>query len=66
MMFFTFAYKPYIVIIGDIINSRKIEKRGEVQEKLKQILRDINEKYKSFLHTVFINHIYGMYTIQQP
>ena len=46
MMFFTFAYKPYIVIIGDIINSRKIEKRGEVQEKLKQILRDINEKYK--------------------
>ena len=40
-MFFTFAYKPYIVIIGDIIDSRKIEKRGEVQERLKQILQGI-------------------------
>lgn len=54
MMFFTFAYKPYIVIIGDIINSRKIEKRGEVQEKLKQILRDINEKYKEDIASPFM------------
>lgn len=53
-MFFTFAYKPYIVIIGDIINSRKIEKRGEVQERLKEILRDVNEKYNADIVAPFM------------
>lgn len=53
-MFFTFAYKPYIVIIGDIIDSRKLEKRGEVQEKLKQILRDLNEKYNEDIVSPFM------------
>ena len=53
-MFFTFAYKPYIVIIGDIINPRKIEKRGEVQERLKEILRDVNEKYNADIVAPFM------------
>lgn len=53
-MFFTFSYKPYIVIIGDIINSRELEQRSEVQEKLKQALHDINEKYNTDIAARFM------------
>lgn len=53
-MFFTFSYKPYIVIIGDIINSREVKQRGEVQEKLKQVLHAINKKYNSDIAAKFM------------
>lgn len=53
-MFFAFAYKPYIVIIGDIINSREIEQRAEVQERLKQVLYNINEKYNADIVAPFM------------
>lgn len=53
-MFFSFSYKPYIVIIGDIKNSRTIKQRSEVQEKLKQTLKTVNEKYASDIAAQFM------------
>jgi len=35
----------YIAIIGDIIGSRNIEDRNEVQNKLKDVLEDVNTRY---------------------
>ena len=37
--------QEYVVIIGDIIDSRNLVNRGVVQTKLKAILEAINEKY---------------------
>ena len=53
-MIFSFSYKPYIVIIGDIINSRELEQRGKVQELLKQTLCDINKKYSTDIAAPFM------------
>jgi len=44
----------YIAIIGDIIESKKIADRNEVQIKLRQKLRDINEKYKDDIASKFM------------
>ncbi|HSH35264.1 SatD family protein [Schnuerera sp.] len=38
-----------VAIIGDIIDSRNIEDRSQIQEKLKKILRDVNIKYKEYV-----------------
>lgn len=38
-----------VAIIGDIINSKKIENRFEVQEQLKIILKEVNCKYKEHI-----------------
>ena len=35
----------YAVIIGDIINSKQITNRNEVQKKLKEVLGEINNRY---------------------
>lgn len=53
-MFFFFPYIPYIAIIGDIKNSKKIEDRNRVQKKLNEILNDINEKYQDDISAKFI------------
>ena len=53
-MFLSFSYKPYIVIIGDIINSRELEHRNEVQERLKRTLQDINERYNADIAASFM------------
>ena len=44
-MFFTFFYKPYIAIIGDIKSSKKLSDRKAVQDKLQRVLMKVNEKY---------------------
>lgn len=44
----------YIAIIGDIINSKKIEDRGGVQKKLFEILNDINKEYSDDLASKFM------------
>ncbi|MGB4438300.1 MAG: SatD family protein, partial [Sedimentibacter sp.] len=44
-MFFYFFSDPYIAIIGDIVNSKKIDNRNDVQIKLKSLLKRIDEKY---------------------
>ncbi len=45
---------PYIAIIGDIIGSKKIKNRKEIQEKLKQTLNQVNEKYDDVIASKFI------------
>lgn len=54
-MFFSLHSSPYIAIIGDIKDSRKIASRDDVQEKLKKTLNDINTKH--------IRHIASKFTI---
>lgn len=44
----------YCAIIGDIVNSRKLENRAEVQLKLKQLLDQINIKYSEDIAAKFI------------
>lgn len=53
-MFFLFDFSPYIAIIGDMINSQKIDNRREVQTKLKNVLDNINEKYKFDISAKFM------------
>lgn len=53
-MSFFFSYDPYIAIIGDIKESKKIENRNEIQKKLNKILHDINEKYAKDISSKFI------------
>lgn len=53
-MFFFFNNNPYVAIIGDIKQSKKIENRSEVQNKLKQVLEEINNKYKRDISSKFI------------
>lgn len=44
----------YIAIIGDIISSKKLEDREEVQEKLNIILDEINNKYDNYIESKFL------------
>lgn len=53
-MFFLFSYKPYVAIIGDIKSSKKIENRNYVQEKLKNILKEVNVKYEQDISAKFM------------
>lgn len=53
-MFFHFGYTPYIAIIGDIKNSKKIPDRKRVQEKLNRTLETINQKYKADISSEFL------------
>ena len=42
--------KKYIVVIGDIISSRKVEKRNDLQKKLLEVFADLNStRYKNHL-----------------
>jgi hypothetical protein len=53
-MFFFFKSYPYLAIIGDIIESKKISNRSEIQEKLVRILEDINERYSEDIESKFM------------
>ena len=45
-MFFTFPFPtPYAAVIGDIVGSKSLTGRGEVQQKLRGVLAAINERY---------------------
>lgn len=46
--------KPFVAIIGDIRNSRDIEGRNRIQEKLRDILGKINVKYRENIAADFI------------
>lgn len=48
-----FPNNTYIAIIGDIIASKKLSDRSEVQKKLNIVLRDINTKYKNDIYSNF-------------
>lgn len=51
---FLFYYNPYIAMIGDIINSRSIAERKDVQKKLKDVLQSVNEKYADDIAAKFM------------
>jgi len=53
-MFFFFLNNPYVAIIGDIKDSKKIDNRSEVQKKLKFVLEEINKKYDDDISSKFI------------
>lgn len=44
----------YVAIIGDIIDSRKINNRNEVQQKLKDVLSEINQSYDEIIAANFM------------
>ncbi|HOV69776.1 MAG TPA: SatD family protein [Clostridia bacterium] len=44
----------YFAIIGDIVGSRKVSDRAELQKKLREILDDINSKYESDIASKFV------------
>ncbi len=44
----------YVAIIGDIIDSKKIKNRNEVQQKLKHVLSKINQSYDDIIAANFI------------
>ncbi|WP_044933411.1 SatD family protein [Butyrivibrio sp. AC2005] len=46
--------QKYVAIIGDIVQSKKIQKRAEVQENLKQVLNTINTIYHEDIAANFI------------
>ncbi len=53
-MFFFFLYDPYIAMIGDIKESKKIDNRREVQKRLESVLEEINEEYASDISSRFM------------
>lgn len=53
-MFFFFDFSPYIAIIGDMINSKKLDNRREVQTKLKSVLDGINKRYEPDISAKFM------------
>lgn len=44
----------FVAIIGDIISSKKIERRNEVQTKLNHILKEVNLLYKDDIQASFL------------
>ena len=52
-MFFSFKNLVYIAIIGDIKDSKKIDQRSQVQNKLRLVLEEVNEKYDSEIASKF-------------
>ncbi|HHU20619.1 MAG TPA: hypothetical protein GXZ58_10490 [Bacilli bacterium] len=44
----------YVAIIGDILESKQLKKRKEVQQKLKEKLRSVNEKYADDIAAKFM------------
>ncbi len=53
-MYFYFPYEPYIAIIGDIKQSKRIEDRNYVQKKLKKTLEEINSIYADDIASDFM------------
>lgn len=53
MSFCFFKFDPYIAIIGDVKNSKRIEERGKFQNKLNNILNKINEMYSDSISSNF-------------
>lgn len=53
-MYFAFLDNPYIAVIGDIKESKKIVNRGCEQERLQAVLKDINFKYDDDISSKFI------------
>ncbi|QOX63241.1 hypothetical protein FRZ06_07720 [Anoxybacterium hadale] len=53
-MFFQYDFKPYIAIIGDIVASKKLKDRSEIQKKLNGVLSEINDSYADRISARFM------------
>lgn len=53
-MFFTLHDNSYIAIIGDIKDSKKLENRKVIQERLSEVLNQINNKYINAISSKFM------------
>lgn len=53
-MSFSYHFKPYIAIIGDIIESKKLVDRYEWQKKLSTVLESVNTRYTSSISSRFM------------
>lgn len=53
-MLFSFAYTPYIAVIGDIVESKKLKNRNAVQETLRQVLAGINARHGGRIASKFM------------
>lgn len=53
-MFFLFDKEPLIAVIGDIRDSRNLESRKNIQDRLKSILNEINQKYSADITSKFL------------
>lgn len=43
----------YIALIGDIIESKKIQDRAQAQQKLLQLMKELNQQYQKYLVSPF-------------
>lgn len=53
-MLFFFSYDQYVAIIGDIVESKQIKDRKDIQKKFKNILTNINAKYSEDITSKFV------------
>ncbi|MBP7176577.1 MAG: hypothetical protein KBA53_10265 [Thermoclostridium sp.] len=54
MFVFSYSYTPYIAVIGDIVSSKRIPERKEIQDKLTSLLNDINKAYPRNIASQFM------------
>lgn len=54
MFMFSFQYTPYIAVIGDMVNSKNIAERKEIQDKLTNLLDHINKTFPSDIASKFM------------
>ena len=43
----------YIALIGDVIESKKIQDRAQAQQKLLQLMKELNQQYQKYLVSPF-------------
>lgn len=53
-MFFSLPFRPYVAVVGDIVRSKTLTDRNEVQERMKAILRGVNERYVESIASDFM------------
>lgn len=53
-MFFSFDYRPFVAVIGDMKSSRRLDARRAVQAHLKEVLDTINRAYPEDLASSFM------------
>ncbi len=53
-MFFFFINNPYIAIIGDIKDTKKISNKNDALKKFNEVFEDINRKYKKDIASKFV------------
>lgn len=54
MFGFLFDYVPYIAVIGDIVESKKLNDRSAVQDQLSSVLSDINISFSKDISSKFM------------